>query len=285
MTTNDDILDDLFHGCALAAYLDQAGAEQGWPSSEATRRRAYRYYEDALAAKDGRTRLHAAHRIVSDDPSNVGGQPMTTHPTRRTYTSLDAAFDHFNRELFAGQLPACLITMQRHKGAYGYFSGDRFASTADPQEVTDEIALNPAHFASRPTADTLSTLAHEMAHLWQHHFGTPSRTGYHNGEWAAKMREIGLIPVSLDHPGNETGQKVSHHVEQGGRFERACTAYLATGTAFLYHDRAGDGDAAATRKKKAASKTKYTCPACGMNAWAKPAARLVCGDCSLKLKA
>ena len=152
--------------------------------------------------------------------------------------------------------------MQRHKGAYGYFSGARFASTDNPQEVTDEIALNPAHFASRPTAATLSTLAHEMAHLWQHHFGTPSRTGYHNKEWAAKMREIGLIPTDTGQPGGkDTGQKVTHMIEQGGRFEQACTAYLATGTAFLYHDRAGEGEAA-TRRKKAASKTKYTCPAC-----------------------
>ena len=57
---------------------------------------------------------------------------MNTHPTHRTYTSLDAAYDHFNRELFGGRLPTCLITMQRHKGAYGYFSGARFASTRRP---------------------------------------------------------------------------------------------------------------------------------------------------------
>jgi predicted SprT family Zn-dependent metalloprotease len=210
---------------------------------------------------------------------------MTTHPTQRTYTSLDAAYDHFNRELFSGQLPACLITMQRHKGAYGYFSGARFAATDNPQEVTDEIALNPAHFASRPTAGTLSTLVHEMAHLWQHHFGTPSRTGYHNKEWAAKMREIGLIPTDTDQPGGkDTGQKVTHFIEEGGRFQQACTAYLASGTVFLYHDREGEGDPA-NRKKKAASKTKYTCPACGMNAWAKPAACLICGDCGEELEA
>jgi hypothetical protein len=45
----DDILDALFHGCALAAFIDQAVAEQGWPDGEATRRRAYDYYEQALA--------------------------------------------------------------------------------------------------------------------------------------------------------------------------------------------------------------------------------------------
>ncbi len=49
---DDEILDDLFLGCALQAYLEQAAIEQGWPDSEATRRRAYRLYEDALAEKN-----------------------------------------------------------------------------------------------------------------------------------------------------------------------------------------------------------------------------------------
>jgi hypothetical protein len=49
----DDILDSLFHGCALAAYLDQAAEDGGWPpDSEATRQRAYRYYEEELAKKN-----------------------------------------------------------------------------------------------------------------------------------------------------------------------------------------------------------------------------------------
>ena len=54
MSVDDDnsILDDLFHGCALAAFLEEAQARQDWPDSEATRLRAYRYYEDALAEKN-----------------------------------------------------------------------------------------------------------------------------------------------------------------------------------------------------------------------------------------
>jgi hypothetical protein len=54
MTADDEFWDDLFHGCAWAAFLDEAAAEGGWPDQEATRRRAYRYYEDALAEKNGR---------------------------------------------------------------------------------------------------------------------------------------------------------------------------------------------------------------------------------------
>ena len=53
-TDLDEILDDLFHGCAIAAFVDQAVAQGGPPDREATRRRAYRYYEEALAAKNRR---------------------------------------------------------------------------------------------------------------------------------------------------------------------------------------------------------------------------------------
>jgi hypothetical protein len=76
--------------------------------------------------------------------NNVKGNPTTL-----TYTSLNTAYDYLNRELFSGILPPCLITIQRHTGAYGFFSGERFANTTDPADVADEIALNPVHFATR----------------------------------------------------------------------------------------------------------------------------------------
>jgi hypothetical protein len=50
----DDPLDDLFHGCAFAAYVEQAAIDRGPPDIEATRLRAYDYYERALAEKNRR---------------------------------------------------------------------------------------------------------------------------------------------------------------------------------------------------------------------------------------
>jgi len=50
----NDIWDDLFLGCAFAAYVDQSIEEGGTPSRERTRIRAYRYYEDELAIRNGR---------------------------------------------------------------------------------------------------------------------------------------------------------------------------------------------------------------------------------------
>jgi hypothetical protein len=205
------------------------------------------------------------------------------NPTTQTYTSLATAYDFFNQEFFSGELPPCLITMQRHKGAYGYFSGERFASLADPKEVTDEIALNPALFGNRKPHEVLSTLAHEMVHLWQHHYGKPPRKGYHDRQWAAKMHEIGLIPSASGEPGGkETGQKMTHLIAENGRFAQAVNKLLVEHPAILYSDRS-DTDTA--RKKKAASKTKYTCPTCGLNAWAKPEAPLVCGTCQEPMQA
>ncbi len=206
------------------------------------------------------------------------------NPTTQTYTSLTTAYDFFNRELFGGGLPPCLLTMQRHKGAFGYFSGERFASIADPKEVTDEIALNPTHFATRKPVEVLSTLAHEMVHLWQHHYGKPPRKGYHDKQWAAKMHEVGLIPTATGERGaKETGQKMTHFIEKNGRYARAVSKLLIEHPAILYHDRTDDNDP--TRKKKSASKTKYTCPGCGLNAWAKPEAPLVCGNCQEPMQA
>jgi hypothetical protein len=48
---DDDIWDSLFHGCAWAAFLDEAAARRGPPDPEATKRRAYRYYEETLAKR------------------------------------------------------------------------------------------------------------------------------------------------------------------------------------------------------------------------------------------
>lgn len=39
---------ELFHQCALVAYVDEARRQAQWPDSESVRRRAYRLYESEL---------------------------------------------------------------------------------------------------------------------------------------------------------------------------------------------------------------------------------------------
>jgi hypothetical protein len=124
-----------------------------------------------------------------------------------------------------------------------------------------------------------------MVHLWQHRDpkGNPSRNGYHNRQWARKMREIGLTPTDDGTPtGRDTGQKVTHLIAHPGRFADACEEFIDTNTPELYHDPLVN---APTNKRKAASKTKYTYPACGNDAWAKPDMNIWCGDCTEPMEA
>jgi hypothetical protein len=203
-------------------------------------------------------------------------------PTRDTYTQLDRAYRHFNKTLFASRLPACVITLHRKKGAFGYFWGDTW-SERNGQHLTDEIALNPESFRERTTTEVLSTLVHEMCHLQQHHFGKPSRSGYHNKEWGRMMEAVGLIPSETGQPGGrKTGQRMTHYIAEGDKFARSCASLIDKGFSIPWQAMTGDEE---TARKKAASKTRYSCAGCGLNAWGKPEIRLLCVECDMELMA
>lgn len=229
------------------------------------------------------------------------------NPTAQAYSELQRAFDHYNAQLFDGQLPHCLITMQREKRTYGYFSSKRFVHRGD-KTTTDEIAINPSYFGVVPLLEILQTLVHEMAHAWQFHFGEPGRRGYHNKEWADKMEAIGLMPSSTGQPGGaRTGEKMADYAIKGGRFMQATDELLATGFQVSWLDRFppvtpssaaallnlddGDDSAGGSSDELAAvaglltppapgnrsNRVKYRCPACAVQIWGKPGLRVLCG--------
>lgn len=205
-------------------------------------------------------------------------------PTREMYDELTLAYDHFNKALFAAALPPCLITLQRSKKSYGYFSADRFAH-ADGA-LTDEIALNPSHFATRRIEEVLATLVHEMVHLWQHHFGRPGRGRYHNREWAEQMKAIGLHPSADGREGAaETGEAMSHRIVAGGAFEKAAARLVGRSFRIAWADHVaaardesspaeGSGE---DKVPKAGKWFKFECGACKQTARAKFDASLICG--------
>jgi predicted SprT family Zn-dependent metalloprotease len=155
------------------------------------------------------------------------------------YAEIRRAFDLFNAELFGGKLPHCLITLQRGKQTYGYFSSQRFGSLDG--RTTDEIALNPEFFAVVPQLEVLQTLAHEMTHLWQYHLGKPGRGRYHNKEWGDKMEAIGLMPSSTGQPGGRrVGDHMADYMIEGGRFARVVEQLLGKeGMRITWFDRFG----------------------------------------------
>jgi predicted SprT family Zn-dependent metalloprotease len=194
--------------------------------------------------------------------------------TQSIYDGLDFAFQFLNERLFDGALPPVAITLQRKAHSFGYHHAQKFVNKAG-QRVS-EIALNPDSFQDRSEPEVLSTLVHEMVHEWQMVFGDPPRGAYHDAEFAAKMEAIGLMCSDTGKPGGKkTGQHMSHYIIMGGQFEAA-----ATELTFLNVTAWSSAKGVETTKPKSVSKVKYTCGNCGQNAWAKPDAQLVCGDCS-----
>jgi predicted SprT family Zn-dependent metalloprotease len=200
----------------------------------------------------------------------------------KDYLTLEKCYEVFNKKFFESKLPSCIITLQRRNNCAGYFAPQRFVGKVKKSNVIDEIALNPDAFG-RTDKEILSTLAHEMVHLWQAHFGLKqSRMAYHNKEWGNKMEEIGLVPShngAVD--GKKTGQKMTHYIAKEGPF--AVLVKEITGKYRIEWQSRVDLEGS-KKKKVDSSKRKFVCPECEQKAWAKETAHLVCGDCEVEME-
>ena len=195
------------------------------------------------------------------------------------YTGLQKAYDHFNNELFNDKLPDVFITYQRRAHSVGYFSADRFSGRVG-KFGKHELALNPDGFINHTDEQVVQTLVHEMVHVWQHAFGKPSARGYHNREWSAKMKAIGLQPSSTGMVGGkETGQRMSDYIIPDGPFTKSYAKLAKTGWKLNLQSAHRPGP-----EKGGNSKTKFTCSSCGQNAWGKPDLAILCKPCKLQMR-
>lgn len=220
-------------------------------------------------------------------------------PTIQACAELQYAVNHFNDAFWDGQVPNPILTYTNMANCLGYFAPDKFQRSDGL--VVSAIALNSAYLAVRPIELSLSTLVHELVHAWRHYLGPPNRKGskgkggYHDTVWANEMERIGLMPTSTGLPGGKrTGYRVTHFIIKDGLFDLACQELLDSGFQISWADRivrtnssdGGDGSggadtANATAKARKRDRIKFTCSnsACGLNAWAKPSALLICGHC------
>lgn len=182
--------------------------------------------------------------------------------TQQNHERLGIAFDWFNDRLFDGQLPPCLVTLQRRGHVRGYFWRGAYSARRGERQA-DEIALNPDTFHGRTDREVMSTLVHEMVHQWQAYNGKPGRRGYHNRAWAAKMEAVGLCPSTTGQPGGaRTGERVTHYILEGGPFDVTWEELSHTGFRL---------DWETTRYAPTTwRKVKYACPDCGLSVWGKP---------------
>lgn len=212
----------------------------------------------------------------------------TNEPTAEQFSAYRAMFDHFNRELFAGELPPVILNFSRHSGALGFFAPERWTHIQAGATI-HEISLNPSYLGTRPARETASTLVHEMCHLWQQAFGTPPRRGYHDREWSAQMVKVGLQPVCPKTGKDKmSAPALTHRIIEGSPFALSFetlppAALLPWTCAEARTSAAGgkggagpDGGAGPEGEKKTRNKVKYTCPSCAANVWGKPGLMIAC---------
>ena len=146
-------------------------------------------------------------------------------PTTELYSALQILYTHFNNTLFNKELPDILFTNQRQSGMMGYFAPNRWTSIEGKN--CHEIAINPSYVGRASLIALMQTLVHEMTHCWQQCYAKPSRSGYHNKEWASKMIAIGLMPSATGSPGGAiVGQRMADYPVPKGKFILSCTGLL-----------------------------------------------------------
>jgi hypothetical protein len=193
------------------------------------------------------------------------------------YANLQAAFDFFNRTLWAGKLPQVMLTYQRKPGAKGYYSHDRFSHRLEDGRHASEIALNPDLFAESDDREILSTLVHEMAHLWQFVHGTAPRKCYHDKQFSTEMERVGLwTTADGTRDGRRIGSKMTHLILDGGLYDKAYAKMADTGFKLNWNS---NKLAPAVKKSAGVSKVKYQCYGCDTSLWGAPGKHVLCGDC------
>jgi predicted SprT family Zn-dependent metalloprotease len=199
-------------------------------------------------------------------------------PTRETLDPLLEAFSEFNSTLFDGGLPDCYVkTESRDKRSRGHYAPQRWTRANGNGYTVDIISLNPLYFAGQHggTLEALQTLLHEMCHHWQQHFGKCSRAGYHNREWAEKMKSVGLQPSNTGKPGGkEVGQKMSDYPIAGGKFEQIAKGMMDSGFTIPWAERSSKA------KSALPVRVTYRCPECRITLLGKRGISTLECDCT-----
>jgi hypothetical protein len=171
-------------------------------------------------------------------------------------------------------------------GAYGWISVAKVWSSKDNTWYR-EINLC-AEYLNRPVELVITTLMHEMVHLWniQHDIQDTSRAGtYHNQRFKEVAEARGLLVEKspkygfcVTTPSPEFIELVKKHCRAGCfKLERAKTYRDSTPKVTTT---GGDGKEKTVSRTKQSSR-KYTCPECGLTVRATREVNVKCGDCDV----
>lgn len=207
-------------------------------------------------------------------------------PRKRNITTMSEmgaglmqAFNAINNHFYGGELEKPIITVKegKKKNAYGWIETSKNWIQGKTERY--EINISCDYIGERTVPETISTLMHEMAHLYniQHEIKDTSRAGiYHNTKFKETAEAHGLeisynehIGWSLTRLKPTTKEWVEENINiKGFSVYKLTKEKISKGTA-----------------KPKQSMRKLVCPSCGLIVRVtKPNVKLLCVECNEELK-
>ena len=199
---------------------------------------------------------------------------------------LERIYRCLNRDFFGGELETPVITIMSTPRAYGHVT----CSKVWKSKNNNSYELNiDAGTLSRPIEDVISTVMHEMVHIYNLMHGiqdTSRGNTYHNRKFKDKAESVGLIighhptyGYTLTSP---SAQLIDYIVLQGWIEIDLNRGDLFRGSAPVPAEPSADTDTD-TPPRRPSSTRKYVCPCCGMSVRATRTVAVKCMDCDEQL--
>lgn len=197
----------------------------------------------------------------------------------KAVTELKNIYDNLNRDYYEDKLPEVVITIQSSpKGkAYGWYAKDRWGIETDKEKAFDEINIS-AEYLSRPIENIVSTLQHEMVHLYcamNDIKDTSNNNVYHNKKFKEEAEQRGL---SIE-KAQTIGYSVTTPTEE---FIEYIKDLSISEDAFKFFRKMPLGKE--KTKKTAKKTTKYTCPCCEVSVRGEPDLEIECRKCGVLME-
>ena len=206
---------------------------------------------------------------------------------------LEVAFRVLNKVYFNNELPEAVITIQSSQRAYGHITVGEI--WRDEWDSYHEINIS-AEYLNRPIENIISTLLHEMCHLYamENNIKETSNNGrYHNKRFKeiAEARDLKIsharyIGWSVTEPTEKLKSTIKeYHLDSKIEYVRM-GGYAGTGG-----NNDGDGNGglsgaggqAGRAPKKKSSTRKYFCPCCKNSVRATKDVNIMCMDCQMQM--
>ncbi len=206
----------------------------------------------------------------------------------RAVGQLEKMYNTINADLFGGELPTPIITVQSKPGTYGHCSCAKVWRNKDTEQYEMNIA---AEALDVEIEEVLDTLIHEMVHLYCRENGIQevSRGGkYHNGKFKALAEEKGLVCYKAGQYGWNTQGKGNDRLTEYALEKGWSEIKISRGGYQRFSVPAGGTQSSTGQQtggeRRPSSTRKYQCPCCKNSVRATKAVNILCGDCMVKME-